>query len=783
MFAIVSIVFRPRSPPSLTSRSYRSRAAFKLIQLNRKYDFLSSARTVVDLCAAPGGWSQVAAKTCPVGATIMAIDLLPIKAIRGVKTLIGDITTQECRHLIKKETKGELIDVVLCDGAPNVGGAWSSEAYTQSELVLEAARMASDILAPGGTFVSKVFRSKDYSALIYALKQLFKKVEATKPAASRNTSAEIFVVCQGYKAPSKIDARLFDSKYIFTDFVEEKKIEGPDALLRAKDKQRRFREGYEEGISTTFKEVAAETFVKEDSPVEMLGRYTKISFKGGAGDEGSKVDEELHVIREVLASHKATTSEIKSLCEDLQVLGRSEFKQLLRWRLAVKKEAEKVMKERRKAAGAGEGEADDVGEEDGNMDEKSQEDRLMEEMEAVKAKMEKKLKREKKKRREQKMNARIRSAQLAQAEGIGEDQLDGPESLFSLKGIKGKVKGVSDVSAPDQSETEEEEEAFESESEDSDLDERRRKYDEMMDEYLEKNYKDYKVRQRMTAGGALRKKRSRLGDDGELSSEDDDEEDGAMRHGGNPGTVSDASDESDEELAEENELLTDLDANKGITPVDTWFDQDVFAGNMGDDESSDSEEEPESDGDEDEQFGGPVDDDEMESSDDDDVAYGNGVDKAKGPVRPQGGFEEVPMSEEESDSAAEEFDMLGDDAKAEVLALAKKFINRKSKSELLESSYNRYAFHDDEKDLPGWFREEEAKFRRPAYQITGSEFNEAKQSLAGINTRTTKKVVEAKARKQKRLKAKLDVARKAAEAVAAHEVCIGYSSVWACTNA
>ena len=70
----------------------------------------------------------MAAKTCPVGATIMAIDLLPIKAIRGVKTLIGDITTQECRHLIKKETKGELIDVVLCDGAPNVGGAWSSEA-------------------------------------------------------------------------------------------------------------------------------------------------------------------------------------------------------------------------------------------------------------------------------------------------------------------------------------------------------------------------------------------------------------------------------------------------------------------------------------------------------------------------------------------------------------------------------------------------------------------------------------------------------------------------------
>jgi AdoMet-dependent rRNA methyltransferase SPB1 len=764
---------------------YRSRAAFKLIQLNRKYDFLSSARTVVDLCAAPGGWSQVAAKTCPVGATIMAIDLLPIKAIRGVKTLIGDITTQECRHLIKKETKGELIDVVLCDGAPNVGGAWSSEAYTQSELVLEAARMASDILAPGGTFVSKVFRSKDYSALIYALKQLYKKVEATKPAASRNTSAEIFVVCQGYKAPSKIDARLFDSKYIFTDFTEEKKIEGPDALLRAKDKQRRFREGYEEGISTTFKEIAVEAFVKEDSPVEVLGKYTKISFKIGAAAGDGSGDEELEVIREVVATHKATTSEIKSLCEDLQVLGRSEFKQLLRWRLAVKKEADKVLKERRKAAGGEEGEDEgadaDAGGEGGDEEEKSQEDRLMEEMEAVKAKMEKRLKREKKKRREQKMNARIRSAQLAQAEGIGEDLMDGPESLFSLKGIKGKVKRVSDVSAPDQSDSEEAAAESESESDDSDLDERRRKYDAMMDEYLEANYKDYKVRQRMTAGGALRKKRSRLGDDGELSSDEEDAggDDDAAEAGSDSAASEDGSEDGSED--EEDGLLTDLGAKKGITPVDTWFDQDVFAGNMGDDESSDGdeEEEEEEDVEDDVEVDVEVDDGgaDASSSDEDEQDMRSKGKTTGGGSRPQNGFEEVPMSEDDSDSAAEEFDMLGDDAKAEVLALAKKFINKKSKSELLESSYNRYAFHDDEKDLPGWFREEEAKFRRPAYQITGQEFNDAKNSLAGINTRTTKKVVEAKARKQKRLKTKLDAARKAAEAVASHEDMSGASKM------
>jgi len=650
----------------------------------------------------------VAAKTCPVGSTIIAVDLLPIKAVRGVKTLIGDITTQECRHMIKKETKGDLIDVVLCDGAPNVGGAWSSEAYTQSELVLEAARMASDVLAPGGTFVSKVFRSKDYSALIYALKQLFKKVEATKPAASRNTSAEIFVVCLGYKAPSKIDPRLFDSKYIFTDFSEAPKIEGPDALLRAKDKQRRFREGYEEGISTTHKELGADEFIRGDGAVEMLGKFTKISFGAGstgtgtAADDEEGEDEEAAVIRSVLEAHKATTSEIRSLCADLQVLGRSEFKQLLRWRLAIKKEVDRVMKERRKAQGEGpdahEGEEDEDDEEE---QKKSQEDRLMEEMESVKTRMEKKLKREKKKRREQKLNARIRSAQLAQAEGIGEDQMDGPESLFSLKGIKGKIKRVSDVGAPDESESESEVDESESE-EDSDLDERRRKYDEMMDEYLESNYKEYKIRQRMTAGGALRKKRSRLGDEGELASEDDEAGQGEMRDD----TGSESSDESklvsqsdgDSEEEQGNELLMDLDANKGITPVDTWFDQDVFAGNMGGDDTGDLSDSSDADDEHEQAEWGDTaagineseaasdSDDSHDSYDETGVletgAHANGAGMSR-ETNKAGDFEEVPMSEDDSDSAAEEFDMLTDDAKAEVLALAKKFISKKSKSELL----------------------------------------------------------------------------------------------------
>jgi 23S rRNA (uridine2552-2'-O)-methyltransferase len=187
---------------------YRSRAAFKLAQLDDKCRLLKPGMRVVDLGAAPGGWTQIAierTKALTSGARIVALDILPMDAAPPATVLHLDFTKDSAPAALKQALEGEA-DLVMSDMAAPTTGHRETDHIRIIALAEMAYDFAAEVLAPGGAFVAKVFQGGSERELLTRLKQDFATVRHVKPPASRAESAEVYVVAQGFRRPARPDA-------------------------------------------------------------------------------------------------------------------------------------------------------------------------------------------------------------------------------------------------------------------------------------------------------------------------------------------------------------------------------------------------------------------------------------------------------------------------------------------------------------------------------------------------------------------------------------------------
>ena len=180
---------------------YRARSAYKLLQILEQTDIMENATRVVDLCAAPGSWSQVMSDTLKPNNGIIAIDLQQIAPIEGVTCLQGDITEPETARKVLAYFDGHKADLILCDGAPDVTGNHTLDEYLHHDLLLAATNITTCVLRPGGSFIAKFFNGESCSFLKTKLEYFFDYVRVMKPDASRGSSTEAFFFAEGYQPP------------------------------------------------------------------------------------------------------------------------------------------------------------------------------------------------------------------------------------------------------------------------------------------------------------------------------------------------------------------------------------------------------------------------------------------------------------------------------------------------------------------------------------------------------------------------------------------------------
>jgi 23S rRNA (uridine2552-2'-O)-methyltransferase len=193
---------RPKKPrtkehyyKSAKAHGYRARSAYKLRQIAQKYKLLNGVNTVVELCSSPGGWTQVL-REMDHGLEIVAVDLIPMAPVERVTFIQGDILDSKVLDQIKTATRGP-VDLVISDCAPKVSGNWDLDVVRQLSLAEGTLDMGLNLLDEKGKVLTKVFQGSGFQEFLQATKKKYRSVKLVKPAASRRSSAEIYLLAIG----------------------------------------------------------------------------------------------------------------------------------------------------------------------------------------------------------------------------------------------------------------------------------------------------------------------------------------------------------------------------------------------------------------------------------------------------------------------------------------------------------------------------------------------------------------------------------------------------------
>ncbi|XP_041421007.1 pre-rRNA 2'-O-ribose RNA methyltransferase FTSJ3-like [Xenopus laevis] len=755
---------------------YRSRSAFKLIQLNRKFQFLQRARALVDLCAAPGGWLQVAAKFMPVSSLIIGIDLVPIKPIPNVLTLQEDITTEDCRQAVKKHLQTWKADVVLNDGAPNVGANWTHDAFSQVHLSLMALRLACDCLSRGGWFITKIFRSSDYQSLLWILQQFFKKVNSTKPQASRSESAEIFVVCQGFLAPDKIDTRFFDPKFAFKD------VDGPvQTVSQLLSHKKPKAEGYAATSLSLYHCASLVDFLTVENPVDFLSKTSEIALD----------DTELE-------KHPATTNDIRECCRDIKVLGRKELRLLLNWRSKLRRHLARKLKEASKESAMEiilssdeeeEKQKKDICDKDYNLEDEELHRKLAEvkaeELTALKRKKKRLLKTQRRQRERVELKMDLPGVSIAD---------EGETGMFSLHTI-GKNELLQTLSKGDMCAADSlilddihNDDVVFSNDETEEL--------EGVDEIsLASDLEDYELQEIHACEKSARNKRIQypvkdcwMKDEVQINpllvsledTSDREQRDTSMWFGKGIFSSLDLGADEDMEIKQMQLLKGNKMGNIPLKMPDQIRNKPLQLGlatsaakcveKSGAITSSTAKvtefmqrsEETSSSKVCSKDISGKNDSSNSDSDNSEDEFIAKTMERSAGKRKEQGEEDKADFEVVAIERTVKRSRVVGPDGLALGTVIA---TSKKSTRDLIDGSFNRRNFNDDEDELPDWFVSEERKHRIVQVPVDRHMMEDYRKRQRELNARPIKKVAEAKARKKRRTLKKMEQMKKKAEAV------------------